>query len=147
MNDLLAGDEAVRCARVYALRQAGASLNAPSRATGARWLRHLLLRLYDSAACLLFPSRYEGYGLPPVEAMACGCPVLAMPGGAVEEVCDDGALYLDALEPRAIAAALARLLDEDGLADGLRARGRARAASLSWAESARALADVLRQTV
>lgn len=98
-----------------------------------------LRALYENAACLLFPSRYEGFGLPPVEAMACGCPVLATRGGAVEEICGDGALYFDAGNRRAIIDTVERLLDEAGLADSLRARGSLRAAALSWEAAARAL--------
>lgn len=104
-----------------------------------------LRALYENATCLLFPSRYEGFGLPPVEAMACGCPVLAARGGAVEEICGDGALYFTNGDRRTIIETVERLLDEDGLADSLRARGRARAAALSWDASARALGDVVRR--
>ena len=104
-----------------------------------------LRALYDGAACLLFPSRYEGFGLPPVEAMACGCPVLAARGGAVEEICTDHALYFDSGDPAAAAGALRRLLDEPGLAAALRTRGRAHAATLTWTGAARVLADVVRR--
>ena len=104
-----------------------------------------LRALYENAACLLFPSRYEGFGLPPVEAMACGCPVLAFGGGAVEEICGDAALYFPPGERRQIIGTIERLLDEDGLADRLRARGRQRAAALSWEASARALGDVVQR--
>jgi glycosyltransferase involved in cell wall biosynthesis len=103
-----------------------------------------LRALYESAACLLFPSRYEGFGLPPVEAMACGCPVLAGDGGAVEEVCGGGALYFSSNDRRSIIQAVERLLDEPGLADDVRARGIVRAAGLSWDASARVLAGVVR---
>jgi glycosyltransferase involved in cell wall biosynthesis len=102
-----------------------------------------LRALYENAACLLFPSRYEGFGLPPVEAMACGCPVIASRGGAVEEICGDSALYFDTAEPQSIVTAVERLLDEEGLAADLRARGLQRAGALSWVASARMLAQVV----
>ena len=101
-----------------------------------------LRALYENAACLLFPSRYEGFGLPPVEAMACGCPVIASRGGA-EEVCGDSALYFDTEVPQSITLAVERLLEEPGLAEDLRARGLQRAGALSWVASARKLADVV----
>lgn len=104
-----------------------------------------LRALYESAACLLFPSRYEGFGLPPVEAMACGCPVLAACGNAVEEICGDSALYFSNDRPKTILDAIERLLDEPGLADTLRDRGHARAAALSWDTSARILGDAVRR--
>jgi glycosyltransferase involved in cell wall biosynthesis len=103
-----------------------------------------LRTLYENAACLLFPSRYEGFGLPPVEAMACGCPVLAARGGAVEEICADGALYFTNGDRRMIAETIDRLLDDHDLCDQLRTRGRARAAALSWDASARALGEIVR---
>ncbi len=103
-----------------------------------------LRALYENAACLLFPSRYEGFGLPPVEALACGCPVLAASGNAVEEICGDSALYFANDRKQTIIDLLERLLDEPGLADRLSLRGRARAADLSWDKSARLLGEVVR---
>ena len=102
-----------------------------------------LRALYENALCLVFPSRYEGFGLPPVEAMWCGCPVLAAEAGAVSEVCGDAALWFDADGPRTPAQALARLLDEPGLADALRDAGRARAAQYSWPAAARRLLSLV----
>jgi glycosyltransferase involved in cell wall biosynthesis len=104
-----------------------------------------LRALYENAACLLFPSRYEGFGLPPVEAMACGCPVLAARGGAVEEICADGALYFSDDERRPVTDMVELLLGEDGFTERLCERGRARAAALSWDASASALGNVLRR--
>lgn len=98
-----------------------------------------LRALYENALCLLFPSRYEGFGLPPLEAMWCGCPVIASRAGAVPEVCADAALWFDAAVPEDLALQLARLMDEPGLRDALVARGRDRAAGYSWAHAARAL--------
>jgi glycosyltransferase involved in cell wall biosynthesis len=115
-------------------------------------LRHLgrasdaeLRSLYEHAACLLFPSRYEGFGLPPVEAMICGCPVVATRGGAVEEICGEDALYFTMDDPASLVAAVERMLDEPGLRADLSLRGRLRAERLSWASSARRLGDVVRR--
>lgn len=98
-----------------------------------------LRALYKGALCLVFPSRYEGFGLPPVEAMACGCPVVASPAGAVPEVCGDAALWFDPVQPESLAARLAELIDAPGLSDRLRAAGLARARGYTWPAAARAL--------
>jgi glycosyltransferase involved in cell wall biosynthesis len=98
-----------------------------------------LRALYESALCLIFPSRYEGFGLPPLEAMLCGCPVVAAQAGAVPEVCGDAALWFDAEGPRRPADAIARLLDEPGLRETLATRGRVRAALFTWPRAAETL--------
>jgi glycosyltransferase involved in cell wall biosynthesis len=110
-----------------------------------------LRALYENALCLVFPSRYEGFGIPPLEAMWCGCPVLAARAGAVPEVCGEAALWFDtegaqgdpAAQARTPAAALARLLDEPGLADTLRDAGRARARLYSWDAAGRRLLELV----
>jgi glycosyltransferase involved in cell wall biosynthesis len=96
-----------------------------------------LKALYQSAACFVYPSLYEGFGLPPLEAMACGCPVVLSSAGALPEVGGNAVLYFDPNDPVALAAAVARVLDEPGLARQLCENGRARAAELTWDRCAR----------
>jgi glycosyltransferase involved in cell wall biosynthesis len=88
-----------------------------------------LADLYRRAACLVFPSLYEGFGLPPLEAMASGCPVAASDLPAIREVCGDAAVLFDPHDPEAIADGVARALDAG---DALRERGLARAARFTW---------------
>jgi glycosyltransferase involved in cell wall biosynthesis len=98
-----------------------------------------LRALYENALCLVFPSRYEGFGLPPMEAFNCRCPVVAAHAGSLPEVCGEAALWFDPAEPATLLAALRRLLDQPGLADALRAAGDAQAARYTWPNGARAL--------
>ena len=94
-----------------------------------------LVSLYRRAAALVFPSLYEGFGLPPVEAMACGCPVAASSAGALPEVVGDAAVLFDPLDPEAIAAGIDEALDRANQLAGL---GIARAARFTWDATARA---------
>jgi glycosyltransferase involved in cell wall biosynthesis len=100
-----------------------------------------LASLYRRAACLVFPSLYEGFGLPPLEAMASGCPVAASNAAAIPEVCGDAAVLFDPTDPEAIAAAI---LEADSRADELRAPGIERAARFTWSETARRHEEVYR---
>jgi glycosyltransferase involved in cell wall biosynthesis len=100
-----------------------------------------LASLYRRAACLVFPSLYEGFGLPPLEAMACGCPVAASNVAAIPEVCGDAAVLFDPTDPEAIATAV---LEADARADELREQGYTRAAEFTWEKTARAHEDVYR---
>lgn len=91
-----------------------------------------LRALYAGAAAFVFPSLTEGFGLPPVEAMHCGSPVIAARAAAMPEVCRDAALLVDADDPRAYRAAIDAVLGDPGLSAQLRSRGLRRASSLSW---------------
>jgi glycosyltransferase involved in cell wall biosynthesis len=101
-----------------------------------------LVALYRRAAALVFPSLYEGFAFPPLEAMACGCPVAAADSGSVGEVCGDGARLFDPRDPEAIAAAVEEVLAQP---EPWVARGLARAAAFSWAAAARGHEAVYRE--
>ena len=96
-----------------------------------------LAALYRMATVFAFPSLYEGFGLPPLEAMACGTPVVTSRISSLPEVVGDGALLVDPYNEDDIAQGIARLLDEQDLRARLVERGLERAASYSWARSVR----------
>jgi glycosyltransferase involved in cell wall biosynthesis len=93
--------------------------------------------LYRRAEALVFASLYEGFGLPPLEAMALGTPVIVMPISAMPEVGGDGVLYCDGLSAAALARAMERVACEEKLRDELREKGYARARNFHWEKTAR----------
>ncbi len=103
--------------------------------------RDQLAQLYRGAAALVLPSRYGGFGLPVLEAMACGTPVVANPDPALKEVAGDAALYA---EPDGLAEAIRRAIAERGR---LVAAGFARAARFSWDETARLTLEAYRKAL
>jgi glycosyltransferase involved in cell wall biosynthesis len=98
------------------------------------------LDLYRAAAAFVFPSMYEGFGLNPLEAMACGTPVISSNLSSLPEVVGDAGLTVDPT-PEALANALARLLNDTALQDDLRQRGLEQASRFSWEETARQTID------
>ncbi len=98
--------------------------------------------LYQHARVLAIPSLAEGFGLPVLEAMASGCPVVAGRTGSLPEVGGDAARYVDPTDVGDIAGGLSAVLGDKPLADGLRARGLVRAAGFGYDRTARATLDV-----
>jgi glycosyltransferase involved in cell wall biosynthesis len=105
-----------------------------------------LRALYQGAVCFLFPSRYEGFGIPPIEAMTCGCPVIAATAGATMETCQDAALYCDPDDPEAFASAVSKILRDEGTSERLRECGRRRAREFTWDKAAERLIATINET-
>lgn len=104
---------------------------------------HDLALLYRECEALLFPSLYEGFGLPVAEAMACGTPVIASDRASLPEVVGDAGLLVDPTSPAEFARGVRRLEREPGLRATLGHRGRERAAHFTWRETGRRTADLL----
>lgn len=102
-----------------------------------------LARLYSGASALVYPSLYEGFGLPILEAMACGCPVVCANSSCLPETAGGAAILVSPHDPEELAAALESLLEDEAIRAALIARGLARAARFSWAETARQTRAVL----
>jgi glycosyltransferase involved in cell wall biosynthesis len=98
--------------------------------------------LYAGAVCLVFPSLYEGFGLPILEAMAMGAPVIASNSSAMPEVAGHAALLVDPKSPAEIAAAIRSVIEDDGLAARLSSAGRKRALRFSWDVTAASVLQV-----
>jgi glycosyltransferase involved in cell wall biosynthesis len=95
-----------------------------------------LIAQYQGAAAFVFPSLYEGFGIPPLEAQACGCPVLAANAASIPEVLQASALYFDPMDVNHMAAAMERILIDLPLRQSLRRRGLVNVARFSWEDSA-----------
>ncbi len=96
-----------------------------------------LAGLYRNATCFVYPSLYEGFGLPPLEAMACGCPVVVSNVASLPEVCGDAAHYVDPHDVEGIAEGMYKVLTDNALRQSLIQKGLERARLFSWEKSAR----------
>jgi alpha-1,3-rhamnosyl/mannosyltransferase len=106
-----------------------------------------LVRLYQQAVVLVFPSRYEGFGLPVVEAMACGCPVISSNASSLPEATGDAALLADPSDVDGFAKHLEQVLSDGTLRQKLRERGLAQAAKFTWDRTARETVRVYRGVI
>jgi glycosyltransferase involved in cell wall biosynthesis len=104
-----------------------------------------LRALYENATCFVYPSLYEGFGLPPLEAMVCGCPAVVAHAASLPEVCADAVLYCDPHDPEDIARKIRRLIEDPALGDELRRRGIERAGGFTWGRASEALIHIIDQ--
>lgn len=106
-----------------------------------------LCRLYNRAAMVVLPSLEEGFGLPALEAMACGTPIVATAGHAVEEVAREAGIFVDGASESALAEAIEQLLADPGRARRLGERGLERAAAFSWDRAAERLLEIFEEAL
>ena len=106
-----------------------------------------LASLYTGTTAFIYPSRYEGFGLPLLEAMACGAPVLAARAGAIPEVVGDAGILVDPDDELEMAVGIDRLISDSHLADRLRETGRRRAMDYTWDRTAALTTDAYRTAV
>jgi glycosyltransferase involved in cell wall biosynthesis len=124
-----------------------ASYSLPSHVQEVGYITDVELRaLYQHAKCFLFPSFYEGFGLPSVEAMANGCPVVAAKAASLSEICGEAALYCDPNNPASIAAQIRTVLHDEKIRNKLILDGTRQAGKFLWEGTARQTWEVL-QTV
>lgn len=139
---VLAGMPGWKCEPIFA------AMRSARRASRIRYIRYVsdadLPALYSGATAFLCTSHYEGFGLPPVEAMACGTPVVSSTGGALREVLGDAAHVVQGGERDAWVEAVSRTIADSALRSRLIAAGTARAGTYTWEETARRTWDVYR---
>ncbi|NCY21133.1 glycosyltransferase family 1 protein [bacterium] len=127
------------------------ALREAVQTAGAKWLGpqtdEELKEAYLAATLLVYPSLYEGFGLPPLEAMACGCPVVCSRTGSLPEVCGGAVEYFDPTSEDEMAAQMGLILDSSSRQEELRAKGLERSGAFSWARTAEETADIYRRAM
>jgi glycosyltransferase involved in cell wall biosynthesis len=131
-----------------ALHELARSLNLTGRVVFTGYISDdELVQLYNQAAVFVYPSKYEGFGLPVIEAMACGTPVVTSAGSALREVAGNAAVLVNPAAQASIADGLAHVLLDPELRARLAAAGAARARQFDWLATARGILDFIRQQV
>jgi len=102
---------------------------------------------YNAAELFVYPSLYEGFGLPPLEAMACGTPVVAANTSSLPEVVGEAGLIVDPLDVEGLAEAMRRALDDEALRQEMREQGLERAKGFSWTKTAQETVQVYRRAM
>lgn len=106
---------------------------------------HKLMNFYQNALALVYPSRYEGFGLPPLEAMAVGCPVISSKGGSLPEILSDAALFVDLDAIESLQLAIDDIIESEALRQTLIEKGRKHSAQFSWKNTALKHAELYKQ--
>jgi glycosyltransferase involved in cell wall biosynthesis len=102
---------------------------------------------YNAAELFVYPSLYEGFGLPPLEAMACGTPVITSNVSSLPEVVGEAGLTVDPMDSMGLAEAMNQVLADEALRQSMRERGLSRASRFSWAKAARETVGVYRRAL
>lgn len=142
---VIAGAAASSVFQSYETSEAGANSVSDRVVFTGRLSDEEIAGLYAGATALLFPSLYEGFGIPPLEAMLLGCPVLASDIAPTREVCGDAALFFDPLRPEDMVRAINEVLHNPQQRAMMIERGHQRAQAFSWARSAGRLHDIVEQ--
>jgi len=126
----------------------GWGVHVPAGIEVTGWVdRERLRELYRRARIFVYPSRYEGFGIPPLEAMACGAPVIATRTGAIPDYAEGAALLINPGDRDALRAAMLQLLGDAALRADLGARGVERAKQFQWERSAKLMSELLAEAV
>jgi len=109
--------------------------------------RELLPPLYSEAAALIFPSLYEGFGLPLLEAMACGCPLIVSNAASIPEVCGDASFYVNPYDTESISKGISQVIENKDLRNSLIQKGFERTKLFSWRKTAEEVLGVFEKTI
>ncbi|KAA8783363.1 glycosyltransferase family 4 protein [Paenibacillus amylolyticus] len=127
------------------------SNHAVNDSEGVNWVGYVtdeeLKALYEHATGFIFPSLYEGFGLPPLEAMALGCPVIVSSRGSIPEVCGEAGLYFDPHHPQEAASRLVEMMSDPELGQRMSIQGKEHSAFFSWNKCAKDTVSIIMSTV